>query len=97
MERGGGRGGGGGETTICDVNPPTPTKSVTPRYSLSFWEVTAASGVVLGFLIGLVCVYLTMPQSDYSFLKLPRNLHDLQILRSIFKRFYNLIASVFIL
>nr|ABD65188.1 hypothetical protein 40.t00087 [Brassica oleracea] len=81
MERGGGRGGGGGETTICDVNPPTPTKSVTPRYSLSFWEVTAASGVVLGFLIGLVCVYLTMPQSDYSFLKLPRNLHDLQILR----------------
>ncbi|CAF2023665.1 unnamed protein product [Brassica napus] len=81
MERGGGRGGEGGETTICDVNPPTPTKSVTPRYSLSFWEVTAASGVVLGFLIGLVCVYLTMPQSDYSFLKLPRNLHDLQILR----------------
>ncbi|KAF3596863.1 hypothetical protein DY000_02026781 [Brassica cretica] len=72
---------GGGETTICDVNPPTPTKSVTPRYSLSFWEVTAASGVVLGFLIGLVCVYLTMPQSEYSFLKLPRNLQDLQILR----------------
>ncbi|CAN7013413.1 hypothetical protein BRARA_K00486 [Brassica rapa] len=78
MER---EGRGGEETTIGDVNPPTPSKSVTPRYSLSFWEVTAASGVVLGFLIGLVCVYLTMPQSDYSFLKLPRNLQDLQILR----------------
>ncbi|KAJ4866016.1 SNARE associated Golgi protein family [Raphanus sativus] len=74
MERGGG-------TTIGDVNLPTPAKLATPRYSLSFWEVTAASGVVLGFLIGLVCVYLTMPQSDYSFLKLPRNLQDLQILR----------------
>ena len=92
MERGGG---GEEETTMGDVNPPTPSKSVTPRYFLSFWEVTAASGVVLGFLIGLVCVYLTMPQSDYSFLKIPRNLHDLQILRSILKRFYNLIASVF--
>ncbi|KAF2586603.1 hypothetical protein F2Q70_00034496 [Brassica cretica] len=43
--------------------------------------VTTASGVVLGFLVGLLCVYLTMPQSDYSFLKLPRNLQDLQILR----------------
>ncbi|XP_010518660.1 PREDICTED: uncharacterized membrane protein At4g09580 [Tarenaya hassleriana] len=56
-------------------------KVVGSRYPLSFWEVTAASGVVLGFLVGLVCVYLTMPDSDYSFLKLPRNLEDLQILR----------------
>ena len=40
-----------------------------------------ASTVVLGFLVGLMVVYLTMPASDYSFLKLPRTLEDLQILR----------------
>ncbi|PON48304.1 Transmembrane protein [Parasponia andersonii] len=51
------------------------------KFPLSFWEVTVASTVVLGFLIGLLGVYLTMPSSDYSFLKLPRSLEDLQILR----------------
>ncbi|KAH7515003.1 hypothetical protein FEM48_Zijuj11G0150200 [Ziziphus jujuba var. spinosa] len=50
------------------------------KFPLSFWEVTVASSVVLGFLLGLLGVYLTMPDSDYSFLKLPRNLEDLQIL-----------------
>ncbi|XP_021911823.1 uncharacterized membrane protein At4g09580 [Carica papaya] len=54
---------------------------VGSRFPLSFWEVTMASMVVLGFLLGLLCVYLTMPASDYSFLKLPRTLQDLQILR----------------
>ncbi|XP_015891693.2 uncharacterized membrane protein At4g09580 [Ziziphus jujuba] len=52
------------------------------KFPLSFWEVTVASSVVLGFLLGLLGVYLTMPDSDYSFLKLPRNLEDLQILRN---------------
>lgn len=51
------------------------------KYPLTFWEVMVASGVVLGFLMGLVGVYMTMPASDYSFLKLPRTLEDLQILR----------------
>ncbi|KAK9985006.1 hypothetical protein SO802_034531 [Lithocarpus litseifolius] len=57
------------------------------KFPLSFWEVTAASTVVLGFLFGLVGVYLTMPASDYSFLKLPRNLEDLQILRDHLERY----------
>ncbi|KAL3499956.1 hypothetical protein ACH5RR_039049 [Cinchona calisaya] len=51
------------------------------KYPLTFWEVMGACGVVLGFLMGLVGVYMTMPASDYSFLKLPRSLQDLQILR----------------
>ncbi|TQD86361.1 hypothetical protein C1H46_028119 [Malus baccata] len=51
------------------------------KFPLSFWEVTLASTVVLGFLFGLLAVYLTMPASDYSFLKLPRSLQDLRILR----------------
>ncbi|XP_051144547.1 uncharacterized membrane protein At4g09580 [Andrographis paniculata] len=51
------------------------------KFPLTAWEVTVASAVVFGFLAGLVGVYLTMPASDYSFLKLPRSLQDLQILR----------------
>ncbi|KAJ6933161.1 hypothetical protein NC651_008547 [Populus alba x Populus x berolinensis] len=55
--------------------------NVGSRFPLSFWEVGAASSVVLGFVLCVLGVYLTMPASDYSFLKLPRTLEDLQILR----------------
>lgn len=56
------------------------------KFPLSVWEVSVASMVVLGFLLGFIGVYLTMPASDYSFLKLPRSLEELQILRYIFPR-----------
>ncbi|XP_058086025.1 uncharacterized membrane protein At4g09580-like [Magnolia sinica] len=51
------------------------------KFPLTFSEMAAASSVVFAFGLGLLCVYLTMPVSDYSFLKLPRSLEDLQILR----------------
>ncbi|KAG9142683.1 hypothetical protein Leryth_005445 [Lithospermum erythrorhizon] len=51
------------------------------KFPLSFFEVMVACGVVLGFASGLIGVYLTLPTSDYSFLKLPRSLQDLQILK----------------
>ncbi|MBA0826802.1 hypothetical protein Gotur_036057 [Gossypium turneri] len=56
-------------------------KGSKPSFPLTFWEVAVASTMVFGIVLGLVGVYLTMPASDYSFLKLPRNLEDLQILR----------------
>lgn len=59
-------------------------QSVAPtasKFPLSFWEATVASTVALVFAVGLLGVYLTMPDSDYSFLKLPRTLEDLQLLR----------------
>ncbi|XP_047969584.1 uncharacterized membrane protein At4g09580 [Salvia hispanica] len=56
-------------------------ESGSGRFPLTAWEMATASGVVLSFLVGLVGLYLTMPVSDYSFLKLPRSLEDLQILR----------------
>ncbi len=59
------------------------TVIVGSGFPLSFWEVTVATTVVLGFVLGLLGVYLTMPSSDYSFLKLPRTLEDLQILRFV--------------
>lgn len=55
--------------------------STESRFPLTVWEVAAASTVLLGFGLGLLCVYLTMPASDYSFLKLPQSLDDLRILR----------------
>ncbi|XP_050234749.1 uncharacterized membrane protein At4g09580 [Mercurialis annua] len=54
---------------------------IASKFPLSFWEMTVAVIVVLGFIFGLLGVYLTLPPSDYSFLKLPRTLQDLQILR----------------
>ncbi|GMJ12512.1 hypothetical protein like AT4G17790 [Hibiscus trionum] len=56
-------------------------KGSKPSFPLTFWEVAVALTVVMGFVLGLLGVYLTIPDSDYSFLKLPRNLEDLQILR----------------
>ncbi|XWS49269.1 hypothetical protein CRYUN_Cryun13aG0149600 [Craigia yunnanensis] len=56
-------------------------KGSKPSFPLTSWEVMVASTVVMGFVLGLIGVYLTMPASDYSFLKLPRSLEDLQILR----------------
>uniref|UniRef100_A0A251TXL0 Uncharacterized protein n=1 Tax=Helianthus annuus TaxID=4232 RepID=A0A251TXL0_HELAN len=43
----------------------------------------SASGVVLTFALGLLGVYLTLPDSDYSFRKFPRTLEDLHILRTL--------------
>ncbi|KAG6509619.1 hypothetical protein ZIOFF_027619 [Zingiber officinale] len=41
----------------------------------------AAAAVVPSFAVGIAGIYLSMPASDSSFLKLPRTLKDLQILR----------------
>ncbi|KAK8916176.1 hypothetical protein KSP39_PZI022645 [Platanthera zijinensis] len=51
------------------------------KFPLSGWEVAAGLAVLASFGIGLLGVYLSMPPSDYSFLKLPRTLEELQILR----------------
>ncbi|XP_052725225.1 uncharacterized membrane protein At4g09580 isoform X2 [Vigna angularis] len=66
-----------GANTVVEQSVPTPSK-----FPLSFWETTVASTVALIFAVGLAGVYLTMPDSDYSFLKLPRTLQDLKLLRS---------------
>ncbi|KAL5207965.1 hypothetical protein ABZP36_032400 [Zizania latifolia] len=52
------------------------------------WEAALLAGVAAAFAAGLVGVYLSMPHSDYSFLKLPRNLQELQILTPSFLRSY---------
>lgn len=69
------------EKTEKETNIGSDYRNGESGFPLSVWEVAMASTVVLGFGLGLLCVYLTMPASDYSFLKLPRSLEDLQILR----------------
>ncbi|KAF5772565.1 putative SNARE associated golgi family protein [Helianthus annuus] len=51
------------------------------KFPLTFLQMAGASAVVLFFAVGLTGVYLTLPESDYSFLKLPRTIEDLHILR----------------
>ncbi|KVH95193.1 uncharacterized membrane protein At4g09580-like [Cynara cardunculus var. scolymus] len=51
------------------------------KFPLTIWEMMGASGVVFGFAVGFIGVYLSLPDSDYSFLKLPRTLEDLRLLR----------------
>lgn len=72
-----------GNTNDDNNNSESKVKSmeVTSKFPLTFWEMAGASGVVLGFAVGLLGIYLTLPDSDYSFLKLPRTLEDLHILR----------------
>jgi hypothetical protein len=44
------------------------------------WEAVLLAGVAAVFAAGMAGVYVSMPHSDYSFLKLPRNLQDLRVL-----------------
>ncbi|RRT43739.1 hypothetical protein B296_00042340 [Ensete ventricosum] len=48
---------------------------------LSRRDLAAAAAVFAIFVVGLAGLYLSMPASDYSFLKLPRTLEDIRILR----------------
>ncbi|KAE9596931.1 hypothetical protein Lal_00007792 [Lupinus albus] len=68
----------GKEVEAVQVQQHAPIAS---KFPLNFWESMVASTVLLGFGLGLAGVYLTLPDSDYSFLKLPRTLEDLQLLR----------------
>ncbi|KAK1438308.1 hypothetical protein QVD17_04115 [Tagetes erecta] len=57
------------------------------RFPLTFRETAAACGVVLVFALGLIGIYLSLPDSDYSFLKFPKTLEDLRLLRDNLERY----------
>lgn len=63
------------------VNEGSNLNANGKKFPLSFWELAVASMVAIGFVVCLIGVYLTLPESDYTFLKLPRTLDDLQILK----------------
>ncbi|XP_076898202.1 putative membrane protein At4g09580 [Bidens hawaiensis] len=71
-----------GTSTSMKSNDDVDMKqSSSSKFPLTFVEMAGASCVVLFFAVGLAGVYLTLPDSDYSFLKLPKTLEDLHILR----------------
>ncbi|KAL7595657.1 uncharacterized membrane protein At4g09580 [Lactuca sativa] len=72
-----------------DKNDESKMKSLemSSKFPLTAWEMAGAAGVVFAFAVGLLGVYLTLPDSDYSFLKLPKTLEDLHILRNHLERY----------
>ncbi|XP_024985715.1 uncharacterized membrane protein At4g09580-like [Cynara cardunculus var. scolymus] len=64
-----------------DDNGAEIKPSPQSKFPLTFLELAGASGVLLIFAVSLAGVYLTLPDSDYSFLKLPKTIEDLHILR----------------
>jgi hypothetical protein len=44
------------------------------------WEAALLTAVAAIFAAALAGVYVSMPHSDYSFLKLPHNLQELRVL-----------------
>lgn len=57
------------------------------KFPLTVYEIAGGFGVVLCFAVGLIGVYVTLPDSDYSFLKFPKTLADLHILRLLINFF----------
>ncbi|GLJ49036.1 hypothetical protein SUGI_1034470 [Cryptomeria japonica] len=51
------------------------------RFPVMNFELAAAVSIFSVFSLGLLCIYLTMPASDYQLLKLPHSIEDLQILK----------------
>ncbi|CAI9274753.1 unnamed protein product [Lactuca saligna] len=75
-------------TSNDDYRENTVKSSAMPsKFVLTYGEMAGASAVVLGFAVSLIGVYLSLPVSDYTFLKLPRTLEDLHVLRDNLERY----------
>ncbi|CAA0827822.1 Uncharacterized membrane protein [Striga hermonthica] len=81
----------------CDAETPTDKKYRAGGYPLSRWEFAAAMGVFLVFCSGLLCIFLTMPASEYEMLRLPRTLADLRLLKDQLASYARLYPAKFIL
>lgn len=51
------------------------------RFPLTRWEFVAALTIFTLFAIGLLSIYVTMPEADYEILKLPHSIPDLRLLK----------------
>ncbi|GAB2271939.1 hypothetical protein Dimus_006767 [Dionaea muscipula] len=62
-------------------SPASKKPRLEGRFPLSRWELVTALGVFLIFLVGLSCIYLTMPAAEYGKIKLPRTMSELRLLK----------------
>lgn len=70
-------GSGAGEDSPTSKKPRSDV-----RFPLSRWEFAAVVSFFVILLVGLFCIFRTMPEAEYDrILRLPRNLADLRILK----------------
>ncbi|KAG1334670.1 putative membrane protein [Cocos nucifera] len=72
------------ESALSEDSPTTkkPAGARDARFPLTRWEAAAAASVFAIFVVGLFCIYLTMPEADYDkILRLPHNLAELRVLK----------------
>ncbi|KAL8172572.1 hypothetical protein V2J09_024376 [Rumex salicifolius] len=62
-------------------SPSSKKLKLDSRFPLTRGEMAAAMGVVLIFLVGLSCIFRTMPAAQYGQIKLPRTISDLRLLK----------------
>lgn len=64
-----------------DLDSPSGKRWKSEKFPLSRGELGAFIGVLSLFGLGFVCIYLTLPASEYSNVKLPRTISDLRMLK----------------
>ncbi|XP_008782261.2 uncharacterized membrane protein At4g09580-like [Phoenix dactylifera] len=72
------------ESALAEEFPTTkkPVGARDAKFPLTRGEAAAAASVFTIFVVGLFCIYVTMPEADYDkILRLPRNLADLRVLK----------------
>lgn len=69
------------ENAKMDDSPTTKKPRIESRLPLTRWELVVCLSVFFIFSIGLLCVYLKMPASEYDNIKLPRTISDLRLLK----------------
>ncbi|KGN63106.1 uncharacterized membrane protein At4g09580 [Cucumis sativus] len=65
----------------AEMNNPAAKKMKSERYPFSRWGLTVALGSFLVYSAALFCIYRTMPAADFKYIKLPRSLADLRMLK----------------
>ncbi|KAL8482583.1 hypothetical protein ACS0TY_028041 [Phlomoides rotata] len=86
-----------GESGGGNVESPSEKKYKAEKSPLARWEFMAAIGVFLVFCTVLLCIYLTMPESESEMLKLPRTLADLRMLKVQVASYAGIYPAKFIL
>ncbi|GAB4861435.1 hypothetical protein Ancab_036637 [Ancistrocladus abbreviatus] len=85
------------ESGKFEDSPTSKKPKHEERFPFAPSELAAALGVVLIFLIGLCCIYLSMPAAEYGKIKLPRTMSDLRMLKDSLAEYANDHPAQFIL
>ncbi|GAB4844820.1 hypothetical protein Ancab_038208 [Ancistrocladus abbreviatus] len=85
------------ESNRFEDSPTRKKPKLQGMFPFVRWEMAAALGVFIIFLIGLCSIYLTMPAAEYDKIKLPRTMSDLRMLKDNLAMYANDHPAQFIL